>query len=216
MRGWSTTVSDMVGNSGGEAKAERTVLRQEGTWPRMEVKRRNGSGLDVKKDRREMGVGQEDRRSRRQEEESEQGRHRQERQAGWWYQLMQSSQVYIDQSSERNKFLKVDKRKKSMMERRHAQAPPTREGVVEGAESQPQVEGYENSSVRGKPTWMGSPPASVLSPLLPPPAGQEQEQSQNLRWSRLFGSRGEGTQSRGRSQKTRFDLIFTKKMKLSL
>ncbi|XP_016898650.1 iporin isoform X3 [Cynoglossus semilaevis] len=203
MRGWSTTVSDMVGNSGGEAKAERTVLRQEGTWPRMEVKRRNGSGLDVKKDRREMGVGQEDRRSRRQEEESEQGRHRQERQAGWWYQLMQSSQVYIDQSSERNKFLKVDKRKKSMMERRHAQAPPTREGVVEGAESQPQVEGYENSSVRGKPTWMGSPPASVLSPLLPPPAGQEQEQSQNLRWSRLFGSRGEGTQSRGRSQKTR-------------
>uniref|UniRef100_A0A3P8VNJ9 RUN and SH3 domain containing 2 n=1 Tax=Cynoglossus semilaevis TaxID=244447 RepID=A0A3P8VNJ9_CYNSE len=164
------------------AGGQRVNQSNHSTFELMRVKSRNRPGLDVKKARRETGVGQEDRKSRRQEEESEQGCHSQEWQAGWWYQLMQSSQVYIDQSFERNKFLKVDKRKKSMLKRQHAQAPPTREGVVEGAE--PEVQGYKNSSVSGKPTWMGSPPESVLSPSSPPPAGQEQ--SQNLHWIKVF------------------------------
>ncbi|KAJ8414853.1 hypothetical protein AAFF_G00023760 [Aldrovandia affinis] len=35
-----------------------------------------------------------------------------DRQAGWWYQLMQSSQIYIDNSAEGSKFVKWEKRKK--------------------------------------------------------------------------------------------------------
>ncbi|CAL8344109.1 unnamed protein product [Lota lota] len=60
-----------------------------------------------------------------------------DRQAGWWYQLMQSSQVYIDQSAEGSKFIKSEKKRKSS-ERR--QPPPTREGVIEGAESKQEAE----------------------------------------------------------------------------
>ncbi|KAB0393147.1 hypothetical protein E2I00_013994 [Balaenoptera physalus] len=59
-------------------------------------------------------------------------------QAGWWYQLMQSSQVYIDGSTE--------------------------EGVVEGAEACPAPEETLGRE-RGWPFWMGSPPDSVLAEL---------------------------------------------------
>ncbi|XP_055489646.1 AP-4 complex accessory subunit RUSC2 isoform X3 [Leucoraja erinacea] len=66
---------------------------------------------------------------------------RKDKQAGWWYQLMQSSQVYIEGSSEESKFAKWEKRNK--------QSTPTlplkldvgvekgslRDDVVEGAES---------------------------------------------------------------------------------
>ncbi|XP_078252738.1 AP-4 complex accessory subunit RUSC2 isoform X4 [Rhinoraja longicauda] len=64
-----------------------------------------------------------------------------DKQAGWWYQLMQSSQVYIEGSAEESKFAKWEKRKKQStpalplkldagVEKRSL-----REDVVEGAES---------------------------------------------------------------------------------
>ncbi|KAM4575885.1 AP-4 complex accessory subunit RUSC2 isoform 2-T2 [Odontesthes bonariensis] len=257
MRGWSTTVSEMVRDSSAEVKRERAGLRREGTWPRMEGvgSRREAAGgksrptappvsrsvvMDVGfSNQRIKGVGQEsqgdgedvkerDRRKGKDGEPSNEGRQRQDRQAGWWYQLMQSSQVYIDQSTEGSKFVKTEKRKKSS-ERRQGQPPPTREGVVEGAESSHEGEGGKSSSSteesagsRGRPSWMGSPPESVLNqdkdsnPLKvaeSPAQGTAQEESpsqgQSLRWGRLFGSslgsplRVEGAEQRAKSQKTR-------------
>lgn len=120
---------------------------------------------------------------------------------------MQSSQVYIDQSTAGSKFIKAEKRKKSL-ERRHGQLPPTREGVVEGAESSQEPEGYrsrkssssssgESAGSRGRPSWMGSPPESVVNqekeikPVKVAGTEAKEEspsQGQNLRWGRLFGS----------------------------
>jgi len=266
MRGWSTTVSEMVRDSSAEVKRERAGLRREGTWPRMEGvgSRREAAGVKSRetatpvsrsvamdvgfsnlwKERglegqRIKGVGQEshgdgedikerDRRKGKNREPSNEGRQRQDRQAGWWYQLMQSSQVYIDQSTEGSKFVKTEKRKKSS-ERRQGQPPPTREGVVEGAESSHEGEGGKSSSSigesagpRGRPSWMGSPPESVLnqdkdtnplevtdSPAQATALEESPSQGQSLRWGRLFGSsvgsplRVEGAEQRAKSQKTR-------------
>lgn len=192
---------------------------------------------------RMKGVGQEshaegedgqekDRRKEKEKDTADEGRQRQDRQAGWWYQLMQSSQVYIDQSTEGSKFVKAEKRKKSS-ERRHGQLPPTREGVVEGAESSQEGECYrsrkssssssgELAGSRGRPSWMGSPPESVLNQeketktlevrgTEAQAAAQEESpsQGQSLRWGRLFGSnvgsssRAEGAEQRAKAQKTR-------------
>ncbi|XP_070760189.1 AP-4 complex accessory subunit RUSC2 [Enoplosus armatus] len=280
MRGWSTTVSEMVRDSSAEVKKERAVLRREGTWPRMEGvgSRREGAGVSSRsrkdgattesmtagpvsrqatmdvgfanlwKERgvggqRVKGVGQEsqgegedgpekDRRKEKEKDMADEGRQRQDRQAGWWYQLMQSSQVYIDQSTEGSKFVKTEKRKKSS-ERRQGQLPPTREGVVEGAESRQEGEGHrsrksssssngESAGSRGRHSWMGSPPESVVNqekdskPLKVAGTGAQaaaQEESpsqgQSLRWGRLFGSsvgspsRVEGAEQRGKAQTTR-------------
>uniref|UniRef100_A0A3B5LUJ2 Uncharacterized protein n=1 Tax=Xiphophorus couchianus TaxID=32473 RepID=A0A3B5LUJ2_9TELE len=118
-----------------------------------------------------------------------------DKQAGWWYQLMQSSQVYIDQSAEGSKFVKVEKRKKSS-ERRQNQPPPAREGVVEGAESEGERRASGGES-RGRPSWMGSPPESVLNREKDPNTAEDTgaeireespSQGQSLRWGRLFGS----------------------------
>uniref|UniRef100_UPI003AAB449E AP-4 complex accessory subunit RUSC2-like n=1 Tax=Centroberyx gerrardi TaxID=166262 RepID=UPI003AAB449E len=200
-------------------------------------KERGMSGQRVK------GVGREsqadcedeqekDRRKERERDSSEEGRQRQDRQAGWWYQLMQSSQVYIDQSAEGSKFIKCEKRKKSS-ERRQGQLPPTREGVVEGAESSQEGEGHrsrkssssssgESAGSRGRPSWMGSPPESVLNQEKETravevagagaqAAAQEESPSlgQSMRWGRLFGSsvgspsRVEGAEQRAKTQKSR-------------
>lgn len=280
MRGWSTTVSEMVRDSSSEVKKDRAVLRREGTWPRMEGvgSRREGTGLNprLKKEgattesmtarpasrqtmmevgfanlwkergmsgQRVKGVGQEsqgegedghekDMRKEKERDMAEEGRQRQERQAGWWYQLMQSSQVYIDQSTAGAKFVKTEKRKKSS-ERRRGQLPPTREGVVEGAESSQEGEGYrsrkssssssrESAGSRGRPSWMGSPPESIVSQekeIKPPKVAgtgaqvaaqvESPSQGQSLRWSRLFGSsvgspsRGEGAEQRTKAPTTR-------------
>ena len=277
MRGWSTTVSEMVRESSAEVKKERAVLRREGTWPRMEGvgSRREGGNSRLRKDgatsesmnagpacrqtmmevgfanvlkdrgmggQRVKGVGQEsqgedegrekDMRKEKDKDMSDEGRQRQDRQAGWWYQLMQSSQVYIDQSTEGSKFIKTEKRKKSS-ERRHCQLPPTREGVVEGAESSQEGERYrsrnssssssgDSAGSRGRASWMGSPPESVVNqeketkPLKITGSGaqaaaQEESPSQGqaLRWGRLFGSsvgsplRGEGAEQRAKGPTTR-------------
>lgn len=254
MRGWSATVSEIVRDPSSEVKKERAGLRREGTWPRMEgVGSRGGgaSGNPVKPVSRETlmeagmsnlwkergvsaqrvkGVGQESRGEGGDGRDKEitvarEGRQRQEKQAGWWYQLMQSSQVYIDQSTDGAKFVRSEKRKKPL-ERRHSQLPPTREGVVEGAESSQKEEGYRSSSSsssaesagsRARLSWMGSPPESIIHQEKegkPPKASDTgdqapaQEQShlkgQGLRWGRLFGAGG-GSPSRvdGAEEKTK-------------
>uniref|UniRef100_A0A4W5JYT3 RUN and SH3 domain containing 2 n=1 Tax=Hucho hucho TaxID=62062 RepID=A0A4W5JYT3_9TELE len=154
---------------------------------------RLGAGLLEKEGEREGG--KEERRKERERDWAEEGRQRQERdrQACWWYQLMQSSQVYIDQSAQGgSKFVKTEKRKKSA--ERRSQLPPPREGVVEGAER--------------RLSWMGSPPESLLTqdkdnetelgaPVtgapevsVAQPAAQAEcpSQGQGMRWGRLFGS----------------------------
>lgn len=252
MRGWSTTVSEMARDSSVEVKKERAGLRREGTWPRMEgvgSRRGGGSVSSVKPVSRETlmevgisnlwkergasgqrvkGVGQESQLEGGDGQKKEiaaarEGRQQQERQAGWWYQLMQSSQVYIDQSTEGAKFVRTEKRKKSL-ERRHGQLPPTREGVVEGAESSQKEERCRSSSSssesagsRVRLSWMGSPPESIIhqekenKPLKVSDTGDQapaQEQNhlkgQSLRWGRLFGAVG-GSPSKvdGAEEKTK-------------
>lgn len=248
-------------NSGTEGKKERAPLRREGTWPRMEGvgSRREGAAAESVTARQTMmdagfaslwkersmsgqrvkGVGREsqgeradgqEKNSRKESERDvvDEGRQRQDRQAGWWYQLMQSSQVYIDQSTETSKFVKSERRKRSS-ERR--QVPPTREGVVEGAESSQEGEGSrsrkssssssgESAGSRGRPSWMGSPPESVLNQekdtrsvevlgTSGQVAAEEASPShgQSLRWSRLFGSSlgspSRTDEQRAKAQKTR-------------
>ncbi|KAJ8005605.1 hypothetical protein DPEC_G00119680 [Dallia pectoralis] len=175
--------------------------------------------------RRTKGVGggslaqevEKERRSEKRKERDsvEEGRLRQERdrQAGWWHQLMQSSQVYIDQSAHGGcKFVKSEKRKRSSERRSHStsQIAPGRESVVKGAESSQEDDRSRKSSSsssggssgsRGRPSWMGSPPESVLTqdkdpgPLVcedtsaqPVPQAEGSSPGPGMRWSRLFGS----------------------------
>ncbi|XP_038646766.1 iporin isoform X3 [Scyliorhinus canicula] len=124
-----------------------------------------------------------------------------EKQAGWWYQLMQSSQIYIEGSSEQSKFVNWEKRKKqstaAVPQRLSAgmEKITLRDGFPEGAESRPifelqnadicnvvcsQPESNEEAAAtkellkkiqpeysknEAKPSWMGSPPESVLHEL---------------------------------------------------
>ncbi|XP_036594268.1 iporin isoform X1 [Trichosurus vulpecula] len=119
-------------------------------------------------------------------------------QAGWWYQLMQSSQVYIDGSGEGSRFPRSGEKKKGAG---GSQAPPPREGVVEGAEACPTAE-EAPSRDRGWPFWMGSPPDSVLAELrrsreregpVAPQGGSEEGTQESttggIKWGHLFGSR---------------------------
>ncbi|MCI4392360.1 hypothetical protein PGIGA_G00145030 [Pangasianodon gigas] len=222
---------------GVELHRGRFALRREGTWPRMDgaeskkqvrrVRRSDRAGSESESEGlvlhagRMNGVGGEDearerRRERERERDGERDRLR-SKQAGWWFQLMQSSQVYIENSAEGSKFVKWEKRKKgSGAEGRRQTNPPPRVGVVEGAEAHhatdetpettvcndtrhnastrtfPQSE--PSKVIKGKPSWMGSPPESVLSELKrtnetqPEGAEAETHAAQNLRWGRLFGA----------------------------
>ncbi|XP_039615083.1 iporin isoform X2 [Polypterus senegalus] len=144
-----------------------------------------------------------------------------DRNAGWWYQLMQSSQVYMNNSSEGSRFVKSEKRKKTnacgqpslktVQEVTDRQIhPPPREGVVEGAEAGPDanIEKDKGSGVvfteKGKASWMGSPPESVLNDLKKSKDKEFVKQenkipavhmhvnqellAQGIRWGRLFGA----------------------------
>ncbi|NXM60460.1 RUSC2 protein, partial [Illadopsis cleaveri] len=102
-----------------------------------------------------------------------------DKQAGWWYQLMQTSQIYIESSAEGSKFIRSEKKKAALNPAPRSveihKAPPPREGVVEGAEACPIAEGTleerpkvvvgEEVKERSWPFWMGSPPDSVLTEL---------------------------------------------------
>ncbi|KAM9331051.1 AP-4 complex accessory subunit RUSC2 [Gastrophryne carolinensis] len=141
-----------------------------------------------------------------------------DKQAGWWYQLMQSSQVYIENSSDAARFMRQERRR-PLNGGTPKKVPPPREGVVEGAEACPAVEGSaeekpskkeetEDMRKEQKKSWMGSPPESVLNELKnrqdkengnpkkdqQPPNGREAatENVQNSparKWGHLFGSR---------------------------
>uniref|UniRef100_W5MAM7 RUN and SH3 domain containing 2 n=1 Tax=Lepisosteus oculatus TaxID=7918 RepID=W5MAM7_LEPOC len=204
-----STFQLMRGRGPAPPPREGAELRKEGA----ETERAKGVGGESWWDREEG-----EREKRKEQQMPEEARQR-DRQAGWWYQLMQSSQVYIDNSAEGAKFVKWEKRKKPAG-RRQAQPPP-REGVVEGAEASQETDARKESSSdlswsgKGKPSWMGSPPDSVLNELKQskekepemPGAGvtcgsQEEVTSegatQGLRWGRLFGA---GVRSPSRLQK---------------
>ncbi|KAI4873784.1 hypothetical protein NFI96_002219, partial [Prochilodus magdalenae] len=243
-------------------RREGTWPRIEGVGPKRQVQRSEGAGSEsleegaglilsaVRKNEgsrmeagersaeRMKGVGGEDgERERRRERDGDSARLK-SKQAGWWFQLMQSSQVYIDNSGEGSKFVKCEKRRKGGAEGRRQSHPPPREGVVEGAEASHEVNersdrqrtrssssaghgagngAFDQSGPRSRPpsepsraskgklSWMGSPPESVLTELKRSkerqPDGQDvsggaQGQSgaaadtsaQNLRWGRLFGA----------------------------
>ncbi|XP_008840605.1 iporin isoform X1 [Nannospalax galili] len=129
-------------------------------------------------------------------------------QGGWWYQLMQSSQVYIDGSSEGSRFPRGSINSSSGSEKKRGvgsggppQVPPPREGVVEGAEACPAPEEALGQE-RGWPFWMGSPPDSVLAelrrsreregPTVLPAENEEgtpEPSPGGIKWGHLFGSR---------------------------
>ncbi|XP_069631433.1 AP-4 complex accessory subunit RUSC2 isoform X2 [Haliaeetus albicilla] len=117
-----------------------------------------------------------------------------DKQAGWWYQLMQSSQIYIKGSAEGSKFIRYEKKVAALnavpRSAETCKAPSPREGVVEGAEaegtleerpkaaSKPSPEAVEEPLEKPQqvlvgeevkewswPFWMGSPPDSVLTEL---------------------------------------------------
>ncbi|XP_053910277.1 AP-4 complex accessory subunit RUSC2 isoform X3 [Cuculus canorus] len=99
-----------------------------------------------------------------------------DKQAGWWYQLMQSSQIYIEGSAEGSKFIRYEKKKVLNTVPRSAEirkAPPPREGVVEGAEACPIAE----STLEERPKANCKPiPEAVEEPLEKPqqvPVGEE-------------------------------------------
>ncbi|XP_054040152.1 AP-4 complex accessory subunit RUSC2-like [Rissa tridactyla] len=117
-----------------------------------------------------------------------------DKQTGWWYQLMQSSQIYIEGSSEVSKFICYEKKKAALnavpRSAETRKAPPPREGVVEGAEAECTLEERPKAASKpspkaaeeplekpqqvpigeevkewSRPFWMGSPPDSVLTEL---------------------------------------------------
>ncbi|KGL83127.1 Iporin, partial [Tinamus guttatus] len=130
-----------------------------------------------------------------------------DKQAGWWYQLMQSSQIYIEGSAEGAKLVCYEKKKALSAVPRSTEThkPPPRAGAVEG------LPHSEEAKERSWPFWMGSPPDSVLTELKrskEKEAGIQQrleaaaaaapwEQSstnasggsQPIKWGHLFGSR---------------------------
>ncbi|KAJ1211458.1 hypothetical protein NDU88_006818 [Pleurodeles waltl] len=164
-----------------------------------------------------------------------------DKQAGWWYQLMQSSQVYIEGSASGPKFVRYEKKKKAGAVPKEAEVkkgPPPREGVVDGAEACPTIEGameererpgvcveaakevLKETEGKTRPSWMGSPPESVLNEIngngaketraqqttAPPVPKQEGEEvkeniiqpegSPAMKWGRLFGSRKQQGEAR--------------------
>ncbi|XP_040277125.1 iporin isoform X2 [Bufo bufo] len=142
-----------------------------------------------------------------------------DKQAGWWYQLMQSSQVYIENSTDTARFTRQDRRRPGNGGT-PKKIPPPREGVIDGAEACPCVEGTvedkpckkdmgDDTQKDNRKSWMGSPPESVLNELkhgqkkesgnsekTTQPSGQEQgvakenvQGSPARKWGHLFGSR---------------------------
>ncbi|XP_028851244.1 iporin isoform X2 [Denticeps clupeoides] len=206
--------------AGGEETSVTEIIEgsNEDLWRHRDAGRKGG----VKATERAKGVGgewhsneEEGSRDRRKEREKDRDSgstdpaRQRNRQAGWWYQLMQSSQVYIDNSVEGSKFVKWEKRKRPGGEGRRQSHPPPREGVVEGAEASQKLEEADTRSAagaeaskaaKGRPSWMGSPPESVLSELKkseerdpeavsgPQADGPEESSLHGMRWGRLFGA----------------------------
>ncbi|XP_053888888.1 AP-4 complex accessory subunit RUSC2 isoform X3 [Malaclemys terrapin pileata] len=169
------------------------------------------------------GVGAREEEQRKAKDSAWEGK--KDKQAGWWYQLMQSSRVYIEGSAEGSKFIRPEKKKPKApgaapRPAEGGKAPPPREGVVEGAEACPVAEEKPKAAAepgekpgeaneRSWPSWMGSPPDSVLTELkrskdkengapqrqgvAAPPAEESSagapDSSQPIKWGHLFGAR---------------------------
>ncbi|XP_064903216.1 AP-4 complex accessory subunit RUSC2 isoform X4 [Columba livia] len=112
-----------------------------------------------------------------------------DKQAGWWYQLMQSSQIYIEGSAEGSKFIRYEKKKKALnavpRTAETHKAPPPREGVVEGAEACPIAEGTleERPKAASKPS-----PQPVEEPLEKPQQVLVSEEVKERSWPFWMGS----------------------------
>lgn len=112
-----------------------------------------------------------------------------DKQAGWWYQLMQTSQIYIEGSSEGSKFIRSEKKKAALNPAPRSvethKAPPPREGVVEGAEACPIAEGNveERPKVASKPS-----PEAVEEPLEKPQQVVVSEEVKERSWPFWMGS----------------------------
>ncbi|KAM7026214.1 AP-4 complex accessory subunit RUSC2 isoform 3-T9 [Acridotheres tristis] len=112
-----------------------------------------------------------------------------DKQAGWWYQLMQTSQIYIESSAEGSKFIRSEKKKAALNPAPRSvqthKAPPPREGVVEGAEACPIAEGTleERPKAASKPS-----PEAVEEPLEKPQQGVVGEEVKERSWPFWMGS----------------------------
>ncbi|NXB57851.1 RUSC2 protein, partial [Struthidea cinerea] len=112
-----------------------------------------------------------------------------DKQAGWWYQLMQTSQIYIEGSAEGSKFIRSEKKKAALNPAPRSvethKAPPPREGVVEGAEACPIAEGNleERPKAGGKPS-----PEAVEEPLEKPQQVVVGEEVKERSWPFWMGS----------------------------
>ncbi|XP_030824911.1 iporin isoform X3 [Camarhynchus parvulus] len=112
-----------------------------------------------------------------------------DKQAGWWYQLMQTSQIYIESSAEGSKFIRSEKKKAALNPAPRSvetqKAPPPREGVVEGAEACPIAEGTleERPKAASKPS-----PEAVEEPLEKPQQVVVGEEVKERSWPFWMGS----------------------------
>ncbi|XP_057899488.1 AP-4 complex accessory subunit RUSC2 isoform X3 [Melospiza georgiana] len=112
-----------------------------------------------------------------------------DKQAGWWYQLMQTSQIYIESSAEGSKFIRSEKKKAALNPAPRSvetqKAPPPREGVVEGAEACPIAEGTleERPKADSKPS-----PEAVEEPLEKPQQVVVGEEVKERSWPFWMGS----------------------------
>ncbi|XP_058679450.1 AP-4 complex accessory subunit RUSC2 isoform X2 [Ammospiza caudacuta] len=112
-----------------------------------------------------------------------------DKQAGWWYQLMQTSQIYIESSAEGSKFIHSEKKKAALNPAPRSvetqKAPPPREGVVEGAEACPIAEGTleERPKADSKPS-----PEAVEEPLEKPQQVVVGEEVKERSWPFWMGS----------------------------
>ncbi|XP_053858625.1 AP-4 complex accessory subunit RUSC2 isoform X3 [Vidua macroura] len=112
-----------------------------------------------------------------------------DKQAGWWYQLMQTSQIYIESSAEGSKFIRSEKKKAALNPAPRSvethKAPPPREGVVEGAEACPIAEGTleERPKAANKPS-----PEAMKEPLEKPQQVVVGEEVKERSWPFWMGS----------------------------
>uniref|UniRef100_A0A8C0U2Q0 RUN and SH3 domain containing 2 n=1 Tax=Cyanistes caeruleus TaxID=156563 RepID=A0A8C0U2Q0_CYACU len=112
-----------------------------------------------------------------------------DKQAGWWYQLMQTSQIYIESSAEGSKFIRSEKKKAALNPAPRSvethKAPPPREGVVEGAEACPIAEGIleERPKAASKPS-----PEALEEPLEKPQHVVVGEEVKERSWPFWMGS----------------------------
>ncbi|NWU39116.1 RUSC2 protein, partial [Hylia prasina] len=112
-----------------------------------------------------------------------------DKQAGWWYQLMQTSQIYIESSAEGSKFIRSEKKNAALNPAPRSvetqKAPPPREGVVEGAEACPIAEGTleERPKAASKPS-----PEAVEEPLDKPQQAVVSGEVKERSWPFWMGS----------------------------